>query len=253
MIDRPRRSGRGRGGTGGRKTRGGGRTESILRAARRRGERTLSEHDSKRVLSAYGIKVNREVLVSSLTAARAAARKLGYPVVLKACGAEHSHKSERGLVEVDLGSARELGTAFAALSERAGSDDAGAFLVQEMVAGRREVMVGMHRDPSFGPSVMFGLGGIFAEVLEDVVFRVAPLRKRDAIEMMRGIRGHRILDAVRGMPAVDVDALSRTLIAVGRVALDHAAISEIDINPLIIRGREPVAVDALVALTGEGD
>ncbi len=225
------------------------RTESILAAARGRGQKTLSEYDSKRILAAYGIPVSREVLVSTRAEAIAAAGKIGYPVVLKACSADEAHKTEKGLIAVNLASQKALTDAFATIVERAGKDYDGAYLVQEMVSGAREIMIGMHRDPSFGPSVAFGLGGIFTEILQDVVFRIAPLRKRDARDMMRGIRAHKILDAVRGMPKVDQDVLSTALMAVGQIALDHPDIAEIDINPLIVRGSQPVAVDALVVLT----
>ena len=118
-----------------------------------------------------------------------------------------------------------------------------------MVSGAREIMIGMHRDLSFGPAVMFGLGGIFTEILQDVTFRIAPLRKKDARDMLRSIRGHKILQAVRGMPAADLDILCHSLMAVGQVAIDHPEIEEIDINPLIIRGSKAVAVDALIVLS----
>ena len=224
------------------------RVESILLAARAAGQTTLSEHDSKRILAAYGIPVSREVLVRTAAEARAAARRIGYPVVLKACAADEAHKTEKGLIAVNLPSQKDLLDAFTTLARRAGRGYDGAWLVQEMVRGAREIMIGMHRDASFGPAVMFGLGGIFTEILQDVVFRVAPLRKQDALDMMRGIRAHRILDAVRGLPAVDTETLSRALMAVGRLALDRPEIAEIDINPLIVRGSKPVAVDALVVL-----
>ena len=227
------------------------RTERIIRAARARSQRALSEYDSKRILTAYGVPISREVLVSTAAEAKTAASKIGYPVVLKACSADQAHKTEKGLIAVNLSSQKELSEAFATLKKRAGRAYDGAFLVQEMVKGAREIMIGMHRDPSFGPSVLFGLGGIFTEILQDVVFRVAPIRKRDAREMMRAIRAHRILDAVRGMPAVDADVLSHALMAVGQIALDHPEIAEIDINPLIVRGKKPIAVDALVVLTDE--
>lgn len=225
------------------------RTQSILAEARKAGQKTLSEYDSKRILAAYGIPVSREVLVSTLAEAKAAAAKIGYPVVLKACSADEAHKTEKGLIAVNLASQKALTDAFAMIAERAGKEYDGAFLVQEMVSGAREIMIGMHRDASFGPSVAFGLGGIFTEILQDVVFRIAPLRKRDARDMMRSIRAHKILDAVRGMPKVDQDVLSTALMAVGQIALDHPEIAEIDINPLIIRGNKPIAVDALVVLT----
>ena len=117
-----------------------------------------------------------------------------------------------------------------------------------MVRGEREIMIGMVRDAQFGPSVMFGLGGIFTEILRDVVFRVAPVRKRDALAMVRGIQGHRILDAVRGMKAVDLDLLTASIMALGRIGLDFEDIAEIDVNPMIVKGARPVAVDALVVL-----
>lgn len=224
------------------------RSETILAAARKRGQRTLSEYDSKRILAAYGIPVSREVLVTTQAEAKAAAAKIGYPVVLKACSADEAHKTEKGLIAVNLASQKALLEAFATLVKRAGKDYDGAYLVQEMVSGAREIMIGMHRDPSFGPSVAFGLGGIFTEVLQDVVFRVAPLRKRDARDMMQGIRAAKILGPVRGMPKVNQDILSTALMAVGQIALDHPDIAEIDINPLIVRGDKPVAVDALVVL-----
>jgi biotin carboxylase len=224
------------------------RAATIIRAARARGERMLSEHESKRVLAAYGVPVARETPVRTLAEAKAAATRIGYPVVLKACSADAAHKSERGLVAVGLRGPRDLGAALATLRRRAGTGARGEFLVQEQVQGSREVMIGVIRDPEFGPAVMFGLGGIFSEILQDVVFRVAPLREREARAMLRAIRARRILEAVRGLPAVDTGALARSLIAVGRIALDHPEIAAIDVNPLIIRGSTPVAVDALIVL-----
>lgn len=201
------------------------------------------------MLAAYGIPVSREKLVSTLTEARSAAKRLKYPVVLKACSPDATHKTELGLVAVNLINERQLSAAFQDLKKRAGKNYDGAYLVQEMVRGQREIMMGMVRDPQFGPSVMFGLGGIFTEVLEDIVFRVAPIRKGDAKKMIREIKAHRILDKVRGMPAVDLDLLSDSIVALGKLSLDHASIKEIDINPLIIRGDKPVAVDGLIVLT----
>lgn len=224
------------------------RAATIIRAARARGERMLSEHESKRVLAAYGVPVARGTPVRTLAEAKAAAARIGYPVVLKACSADAAHKSERGLVAVGLRGPRDLGAALATLRRRAGTGARGEFLVQEQVQGSREVMIGVIRDPEFGPAVMFGLGGIFSEILQDVVFRVAPLREREARAMLRAIRARRILEAVRGLPAVDTGALARSLIAVGRIALDHPEIAAIDVNPLIIRGSTPVAVDALIVL-----
>ncbi len=222
--------------------------ERLIRVARRRGEHLLSEHDSKRVLAAYGVPVTREVLVRTPAEAAAAARRIRYPVALKACAAGEAHKTEKGLVALGLGGERELRAALGTLRARAGRGFRGGFLVQEMVRGGRELAIGMVRDPQFGPCVMFGLGGIFTEILQDAVFRIAPLRRRDALEMLGAIRGRRILEAVRGLPAVDRVALGRSLVAVGRIGLDHPEIAAIDVNPLIVRHAAPVAVDALVVL-----
>jgi len=223
--------------------------ERLIRAARRRGERFLSEHDSKRVLRAYGVPVTRETLVRTPSEAAAAANRIGYPVALKASLPGEAHKTERGLVALGLDGERALRAALGTLRARAGAGFRGEFLVQEMVRGSRELVLGMVRDPQFGPCVMFGLGGIFAEILGDVVFRVAPLGRADAAEMLGAIRGRRILEAVRGLRAVDRRALGRSLIAVGRIGLDYPDIAAVDVNPLIVRDASPVAVDALIVLS----
>jgi hypothetical protein len=118
-----------------------------------------------------------------------------------------------------------------------------------MIKGQRELVVGLSRDPQFGPCVMFGLGGIYTELLRDVSFRVAPLTEYDALQMMDEIKAKKILDEFRGKPAVDRKLLAKMLIAVGQIGLDYEEVSELDINPLIISGNKPVAVDALVILT----
>ncbi len=224
----------------------------LINRALKSGHGALSEFDSKRVLAAYGVPVTREKLVDSAAAATKAADGLGYPVVLKGCAPDLLHKTEAGLVAVGLGSAKDVETAFKTLSSRAGPDFTGGYLVQEMIRGERELMIGMTRDEQFGPSVMFGLGGIFTEVLEDVAFRLAPLSLADARHMMAEIRAARILDAVRGMPRVDRAALARAIVGVGKAAADNPEIAEIDINPLIISGSKPVAVDGLVILNADG-
>mgnify|MGYP001026027512 FL=1 len=225
----------------------------LIQKALASGHGALSEYDSKRILSAYGVPVTREKLVKTAAEAKKAADGLGYPVVLKGCAPDLLHKTEAGLVAVGLGSARDVTDAFKTLSGRAGPDFTGGFLVQEMVKGSRELMIGMTRDEQFGPSVMFGLGGIFTEVLEDVSFRLAPLTLTDARDMMNEIRATRILDAVRGMPRVDRAALARAIVGVGKAAADNPEIAEIDINPLIIAGAKPVAVDGLVILKAAGE
>jgi acetyl-CoA synthetase (ADP-forming) len=221
--------------------------EEIIKTAQDKGLQTLSEFDGKRLLAGYGIPVVREELVQDLPAAKEAAAEIGYPVVLKVCSPQITHKTEKGLIAVDLRREEELNHAFEALRQRAAETE--GFLVQEMIRGPRELVIGLIRDPQFGPCVMFGLGGIFTEILRDVSFRVAPLEARDAAEMMQEIQGHKILEAVRGMEAVDLDLLGRSLIALGDIGLAHPAIREIDVNPMIVRGARPVAVDALVVFS----
>lgn len=218
----------------------------IIEKALAQGRNMLSEYESKQVLSAYGIPVTREALVNDLNGLKAAAGQIGYPLVLKGCSPEIAHKTEKGLIKVDI---RNEAEAVSALEEIMGQMSRGPeILVQEMVKGQRELVIGLTRDPQFGPCVMFGLGGIFTEILKDISFRVAPLEKRDSLEMMKDIKGHKILEAVRGMEAADLDMFSDMLIKVGQIGLENDAVKEIDINPVIIRGSRPVAVDALVVL-----
>ncbi len=219
----------------------------IIENALREGRSLLSEYESKQLLKLYGIPATKETLVHHREELAAAAQEIGYPLVLKGCAPEISHKTEKGVVRLDIRNYEEAVSAFDQVMAQMDSRK-GAVLVQEMVKGSRELMAGLTRDPQFGPCVMFGLGGIFTEILEDVAFRLAPLATRDALEMMRDIRGHKILDAVRGMEAVDTEALARILISVGRIGLENEQVKEVDINPLIVRGRIPLAVDALVVL-----
>ena len=219
----------------------------IIDEAVKKGQKALSEYESKQFLASYQIPVTREILVHSVDELIQAAHAIGYPIVLKGCAADISHKTEKGLIRVDIRNNEEARTAFTEIISRMNGPEH-AVLVQELVKGPRELVVGLIRDPQFGPGVMFGLGGIFTEILEDTSFRIAPLEKRDALEMMQEIKGHRILDAIRGMEAADLDILSEVLVTVGRIGLENEKIKEIDINPLIISGSRPVAVDALIVL-----
>jgi len=218
----------------------------IIAKALKEGRTTLSEYESKQVLSSYGIPVTREVLVNDLQRLKAAASEIGYPLVLKGCSSDIAHKTEKGLIRVDIRNEEEARSAFEEIMGHMSAS--GAVLVQEMIKGQRELVIGLTRDPQFGPCIMFGLGGIFTEILKDISFRVAPLEKRDALEMMHDIKGRKILEAVRGMEAADLDMFSDILIKVGQIGLENEAVKEIDINPVIISGSKPVAVDALVVL-----
>jgi acyl-CoA synthetase (NDP forming) len=222
-------------------------TESIIAEALAAGQSTLSEYDSKQILSAYEVPTTKEFLAQNLPEAEQAVEKIGYPVALKVCAATAQHKTEMGLVELGIKDAAELKDAFERLVPKA-RDLGGTVLVQEMISGSRELVAGMIRDPQFGPCVMFGLGGILTEALGDVTFRVAPLSEDDARSMPDEIQGSKILEDIRGMGPARIDMLSRCLQQLGRIGMDHPTIREIDINPLILSNGQPVAADALIVL-----
>jgi acetyl-CoA synthetase (ADP-forming) len=222
----------------------------LIEEALERGQSALNEHDSKRFLSSFGIPVIREAIASDADAAAVEAANIGFPVVLKVSGKNLFHKTEVGGVVLNLRNQGEVREESRRLLKIQGCE---ALLVQEMVKGERELVCGLTRDAQFGPCVMFGLGGILTELLEDVVFRIAPLTPGDAREMIREIQYNKIIEAFRGEPAVDRDTLTQILIALGEIGLQYENVREIDINPLKIRsdGR-PVSVDALVLLESDG-
>ena len=217
----------------------------IIEKALEEGKTTLSEYESKQILAEYQIPVTKEALVDDVKDLAMAAQEIGYPLVLKGCSSDIAHKTEKGLIRVDIRNEAEAKAAFEEIINNMNGEEK-AVLIQEMVKGQRELVIGLTRDAQFGPCVMFGLGGIFTEILKDISFRIAPLEKRDALDMMRDIKGHKILEAVRGMEAADLDILSDILIKVGQIGMENDRIKEIDINPVIISGSNPVAVDALV-------
>ncbi|MCD6292262.1 MAG: acetate--CoA ligase family protein [Deltaproteobacteria bacterium] len=217
----------------------------IIDKAIKEGRATLSEFEAKQLLTAYRIPVTREKLVENKDKLLKVAASIGYPLVLKGCSAKITHKTEKGLIHLDIRNDDEALSAFQEITLSMKPDKA-SVLVQEMVRGKRELTAGLIRDAQFGPCVMFGLGGIFTEILRDTSFRIAPLGKSDALEMMLEIRGHKILTAVRGLEAVELDLLADILINLGRLALAHEQVKEIDINPIIISGSRPVVADALI-------
>lgn len=229
-------------------------TDEIIKAALGRGQGALSEYDSKKLLARFDVPVVQEKLVETVEDAVAAAGELGFPVVLKACGAEISHKTERNLVVVGLKSDGEVREGFEQVLAKLGDEPREGVLVQKMVPGERELVIGLIRDPQFGPCVMFGLGGIFTEILRDASFRVAPITEDDALQMMEDIRAKAILGPVRGKAPADRSVLAKALVGLGRIGLEQESVAEIDVNPLIIAGDgSPIAVDALVVLKKPGE
>ena len=218
----------------------------IIRQAITRGQKTLSEYESSLVIKSAGVEVASSALAKTRNEAGQIAEKLGYPLVMKGCSAELAHKTEAGMVILNVGNSEEAARVFDELMGKIKGLD--GVLIQKMVKGSREFVIGLSRDPQFGPCIMFGLGGIFTEALKDVTFRVAPLSLEDALEMIDEIKTKKLLGEFRGNPAVDREALAKALVGVGELGMKYDSIAEIDINPLIISGNKPVAVDALVVL-----
>jgi acetyl-CoA synthetase (ADP-forming) len=212
---------------------------------------TLSEADSKRLLADYGVPVAPERLVADADTAVAAAEALGFPVVAKLCGPTIAHKTERGLVRLGLADAAAVRVAAEELlgAARPQDGDVGV-LVGAMVRGNRELIAGVHRDPQFGPCVMLGVGGILAEVVADVAFRLVPLERVDAEELADDLRTQSLLGPFRGEPAVDRDRLADVVAGLAALAADRIDVVAVDVNPLIVAAGVPVAVDALVEVEG---
>ena len=221
----------------------------VIEQALKKGQSALSEYESKLLLAKYGIPITVERLAKTADDATAAAAEIGYPVVLKACGPEITHKTERELVVVGVRNSEELRFAFDKISTNLGDTPSDGVLVQQMISGERELVIGLIRDPQFGPCVMFGLGGIFTEILKDTSFRVAPITEEDALQMMDDIRAKDILGPVRRMAPADKPQLAKALVGLGQIGIEQDDVAEIDVNPLIIaQDGSPVAVDALVVL-----
>jgi acetyl-CoA synthetase (ADP-forming) len=210
---------------------------------------TLSEYESKRFLASVGVPVLDERLVTTPDDAVEAAREVGASglVVLKLCGPGVAHKTERGLVRLGLRGTAEVREAADALLTAARPEDGEVgVLVAPMARGSRELIAGMHRDPQFGPCVMIGLGGVLAEALGDVAFRLVPVESVDAEEMLDDLSAQAVLGPFRGEPPVDRAALTRVVLGLSHLAEEHTEIASVDVNPLVVVDGQPMAVDALV-------
>jgi acyl-CoA synthetase (NDP forming) len=223
--------------------------------ARADGRTLLTEVESKQLLHDAGIAVTQARLTTSADEAAAAAEEIGFPVVLKIVSGEIAHKSDVGGVALDLADADAVREGYETMIAKVSAAAPGAAVdgisVQQMAQAGTEVIVGVTTDPQFGPVMMFGLGGIFVEVLKDVAFRIVPLEPRDAKQLVRDIRGYAVLEGVRGQAGADIDALEQLILQVSAFAWEHQEVAELDLNPVIARPDGVLAVDARVVLAAE--
>jgi acyl-CoA synthetase (NDP forming) len=212
----------------------------------------LDEIQCKTILKSAGIKVTVPVLAASKKEAIAAAEKMEYPVVMKIVSPQITHKSDIGGVKLKLQDKGQVGTAYdeimAAVKKKAAKAEIDGVSIQKMAAPGLELVIGMTRDPQFGPMLMFGLGGTSVEILKDVAFRITPLTREDAGNMIRQIKGYRLLEGYRGQPPVDIACLEDMLMKLSAFIEENPEIMEMDINPLIAYKNGAVAVDARIIL-----
>lgn len=212
----------------------------------------LFEHEAKRLCALYGLPITRNTVTTTEEQAVKAAEEIGFPVVLKIVSPQILHKSDAGGVLVDIKDAEGVRMGYNKIMENitAKIPDAeiSGILVQEMAPWGTEVIVGSTKDPTFGSTIMFGLGGIFVEVLKDVSFRLAPISRIDAVEMVKEIKAYKILEGVRGVPPVDQEAIVDILLQTSEMLMECPEIKELDMNPILVYEKGASLVDARIIL-----
>jgi acetyl-CoA synthetase (ADP-forming) len=230
-----------------------GLISQIFKDASREGRTTLLEPEAKTICMEYGIPVTKFKLASSEENAVEHAHEIGFPVVLKIVSPDIVHKFDVGGVILNLKNGRQVREAYKKIISNVKRCKPDArivgILVQEMAPSSTEVIVGMTKDPQFGPALMFGLGGIFVEVLKDVSFRVAPITERDAREMITEIKGYPVLMGYRGMPPADVDTLVQILLKTSKLVTEHLEVDQLDLNPIMVYEKGAKVVDARIILS----
>lgn len=220
--------------------------------ARKENRKYLLEPEAKIVCMGYDIPVTRFKVAHTQDEAERFASQIGYPVALKVVSPDVLHKWDVGGVMLDLKSATEVKDAYRKILENVKRHKPDAkilgVIVQEMATPSTEVIVGSTKDPQFGPALMFGLGGIFVEILKDVAFRIAPITETDAREMIAEVKGYPILKGYRGQPPADIDAIVKILINTSKLVMDHDEIKELDLNPVMVYEKGAKAVDARIIL-----
>lgn len=224
----------------------------IFLEARKEGRSYLLEPEAKMVCMEYGIPVTRFKVALTQDEATKFADQIGYPVVLKIVSPDIIHKSDVGAVMLNLKNSTEVKEAYNKILNNVKRHKPDAkitgILVQEMAPTSTEVIVGSIKDPQFGPALMFGLGGIFVEILKDVTFRIAPITEADAKEMITEVKGYPILKGYRGQPPADTDAIVKILMNTSRLVMDHLEIKELDLNPIIVYQKGAKTVDARIII-----
>ncbi|RLI16598.1 acetyl-CoA synthetase [Candidatus Bathyarchaeota archaeon] len=224
----------------------------IFSKVREEGRKFLLEPEAKSICKEYGIPVTDFRIAKNEAEAVSFADEIGYPVVLKIISPDVIHKSDVGGVIVGLKTAEDVRNAYNQIMENVKNHKPNAkivgMLVQEMAPSSTEIIVGAIKDPQFGPALMFGLGGIFVEVLKDVTFRIAPLTRDEAEEMVKEVRAYPLLKGYRNTPPADIEAIVNILLNTSRLVMEHQEIKELDLNPIMVYEKGAKTVDARIIL-----
>ena len=226
---------------------------TIMAKCKKTGKRSLSDREVKKILSYYNIPTVRERVAKTADEAVKLSKSIGYPVVLKIISPDISHKTEVQAVKLNLRSPTEVKKACPDLLAKAQiykqDVKVEGYLIQEMVEDGIETIVGLHTDPTFGPVVMFGLGGVWVELLKDVSFRAIPIERLDAMDMVEEIKGSRLFKGLRGKPPVDLEGIYAILLSVSRLGMELREITEMDLNPVFLREKGAVVADSRVLIS----
>ena len=226
--------------------------QKLLERVLSEGRKNLLEPEAYEVLSYYSIPINPYKVVNSIEEAESAANSIGYPIVLKIVSPDIIHKSDVGGVRIGIKDDQQLKEDYTSLlndvREKAPSARIVGVLVEKMAPKSVEVVVGMLRDPTFGPAVMFGLGGVLIEIIKDVIFRITPVSKEEAIDMIKKVKGYPLLSGFRGSKPLDIDAIADVICNVSRISMENPAIDQVDLNPVIIYEKGLTVVDARIIL-----
>lgn len=228
------------------------KTSAIFAQVNKEGRKFLLETEAKNVCTEFGIPVTKFSVAKNAEEAVEFAEKIGYPVVMKIVSPDIIHKFDVGGVVINLKTAKEVESAFKKILENVKKHNPKAkiigIIVQEMAPSSTEVIVGAIKDPQFGQTLMFGLGGIFVEILKDVTFRIAPITEQEAKEMIIEVKAYPLLQGYRGQPPADVDAIVKILLATSKLIMNYPQIKELDLNPVIVYEKGAKTVDARIIL-----